>query len=355
MASLIAPALTLLIAAAICAYLAPRLAEAAQRYGLVDAPDGDLKNQKEPVAYLGGLAVYLAFLAAIAVAWPGPATPTGDDADLFADPQVLAMLLAATLLMGVGLVDDLSRLTARDKFLGQVLAAAVLVKAGVAIHLVALPQAGQIVLSVLWLLACANAINLLDVHDGLATSVSGVSALGFVALGVSMGDARMALLAAALAGACFGFLRVNAPPARQYLGDTGSLFIGGVLGMLALMGKYPDESGLAPFVVPVACLAVPFIEVAQLVLTRLSLGRSPFRGSPHHLAHRLLCLKFSQKGVSLFGGACQLVIVSLAILGLHLEGPQASLLYSGMGAFFALAVGVIWRLPSPPTNQEQAD
>jgi UDP-GlcNAc:undecaprenyl-phosphate/decaprenyl-phosphate GlcNAc-1-phosphate transferase len=355
MVGLIAPALTLLIAAAVCAYLAPRLADAARRYGLVDAPDGDLKTQPEPVAYLGGLAVYLAFLTAIAVAWPGPAAVEGASSDLFVDPQVLAMLLAATLLMGVGLVDDLSRLTARDKFLGQVLAAAVLVKAGVAIHLVALPQAGQIALSVLWLLACANAINLLDVHDGLATTVAAVSALGFVALGVTMGDARMALLAAALAGACIGFLRVNAPPARQYLGDTGSLFIGGVLGMLALMGKYPDQSGLAPFVVPLACLAVPFIEVAQLVVTRIGLGQSPFRGSPHHLAHRLLRLNFSQKGVSIFGGASQFVIVAVAIFGLHLEGEAAGLLYTSLGAFFALAVGVVWRLPSTPANEDKTD
>ena len=310
---IIALAATFSIAVLSCIYLAPRLAEAARRYGLVDKPDGALKTQGTAVAYLGGLAVYIAVLIAMAVS-----LPIGSDAlnDLFDDPQVLGMLLGSTLFMAVGLLDDLTGLTPRDKLLGQVLACAVLIKSGVAIQLISLPQAAQISMTVFWVLACCNAINLVDVHDGLAASLSGISALGFCVLGWMIGDMRLAVLAAALSGAAFGFLRINRPPARQYLGDTGALFLGSSLAMLALMARYEGQSGWMPYLVPVALLALPFIEVAQLVVTRLRLGLNPFRGSRHHIAHRLAARGFSDKAVVLFNGALQFVFVLAALVGL---------------------------------------
>ena len=254
-----------------CAYLAPKLADAARRYGVVDAPDQAL-DQSEPVAYLGGLAVYISVLTALAVT-----LPIGDKApnDLFDDPQVLGMLLGGTLFMAVGLLDDLTQLTPRDKLLGQLLACAVLIKAGVAVYLISLPQAAQVGLTVLWVLACCNAVNLVDVHDGLAASLSGLSALGFCVLGWMVGDFRLAVLAAAIAGAAFGFLRINRPPARQYLGDTGALFLGSSLAMLALMARYDGQSGWMPYLVPIALIALPFIEVGQLIVTRLRLVSTP--------------------------------------------------------------------------------
>jgi UDP-GlcNAc:undecaprenyl-phosphate GlcNAc-1-phosphate transferase len=346
---LLALAGTFAIAALACIYLAPRLADAARRYGLVDAPDGSLKTQKTAVAYLGGLAVYMAVLTALAVTLPiGGEAPN----DLFDDPQVLGMLLGGTLFMAVGLLDDLTGLTPRDKLLGQLLACAVLIKAGVAVHLVSLPVAAQIGLTVLWVLACCNAINLIDVHDGLAVSVGGASALGFVALGVMVGDLRLAVLAAALAGASFGFLAINRPPARQYLGDTGSLFIGSTLAMLALMARYESDSQWMPYLVPLALLALPFIEVTQLVLTRLHLGLSPFRGSRHHIAHRLLDRGFSQKGVVLFNGALQLVFVTVALIGLALSQFEVAAGATLCTLAGLCLVGVLFLSPSQPHQHE---
>ena len=310
---------TFMIAVLVCIYLAPRLADAARRYGLVDAPDDDLKNQVDAVAYLGGLAVYISVLTAVAVTLPiGDAAPN----DLFDDPQVLGMLLGATLFMAVGLLDDLTRLTPRDKLLGQILACAVLIKAGVAVQLITLPQAVQIAVTVLWVLACCNALNLVDVHDGLAATLSGLSALGFCALGWMVGDLRLAVLAAAIAGASLGFLGINKPPARQYLGDTGALFLGSSLAMLALMARYEGQSGWMPYLVPVALLALPFIEVAQLIVTRLRLGLNPFRGSRHHMAHRLLDRGFSDVAVVVVKGALQLIFILTALLGLHFAAAE---------------------------------
>ena len=322
--------MTFVLGLGACLYLAPRLADAARRYGIVDAPDGLLKTQKRPVAYLGGLAVYIAVLVALALALPFGESRPGESPDLFRDPQVLAMLLAGTLFMSLGLLDDLSRLSVRDKLLGQLLAVAVLLKAGVSIQLVELQEPIQWGLSALWILACANAVNLLDVHDGLAVTVSGVSSLGFAVLGLGTGDLRMALMGAALAGACWGFLRVNRSPAEQYLGDCGSLFIGGLLGMLALMGRYDGGSGMARLIAPIAFMAIPFAEVAQLILTRLRLGLNPFRGSRHHLAHRLRALGLSAKQIPLLCGLLQFGFVCGALFGLR------------QGAWAELSLAIAW-------------
>ncbi len=349
MTALISLVATFAIAVLSCLYLAPRLAAAARRYGLVDAPDGDLKKQSDAVAYLGGLAVYIGVMGALAVT-----LPIGDEApnDLFDDPQVLGMLLGGTLFMAVGLLDDLTRLTARDKFLGQLLACAVLIKSGVAVQLVSLPLAAQIGITAFWVLACCNAINLIDVHDGLAATVSGMSALGFCALGWMVGDLRLAVLAAAISGACFGFLGINKPPARQYLGDTGALFLGSSLAMLALMARYNGQSGWMPYLVPVALLAIPFIEVAQLIITRLRLGLNPFRGSRHHIAHRLIDRGFSDMAVVLLNGAVQLVFIVTALLGLHLAWaePIAQGIICGLAAI--LLVGIV-SLPTLKTQPDQ--
>ncbi len=335
-------AVTFVLGLGACLYLAPRLAEAARRYGIVDAPDGSLKTQDAPVAYLGGLAVYIAVLLSLALALPFGEAQPAESPDLFRDPQVLAMLLAGTLFMSLGLLDDLSRLSVRDKLLGQFLAVAVLLKAGVSIQLVEMQEPVQWALSALWILACANAVNLLDVHDGLAVTVAGVSSLGFAVLGLSTGDLRMALIGAALAGACWGFLGVNRAPAQQYLGDCGSLFIGGLLGMLALMGRYDGGSGLGRLIAPIAFMALPFAEVAQLILARLRLGLNPFRGSRHHIAHRLGVLGLSAKQVPLLCGLIQLGFVGGALFGLR-HGAKAEL---ALAVTWVVACGVLLFLPA---------
>ena len=118
MLELIQVAVTFVLGMGACLYLAPRLADAARRYGIVDAPDGALKTQERPVAYLGGLAVYIAVLLSMALALPFGQTRLDENPELFRDPQVLAMLLSGTLFMSLGLLDDLTRLSVRDKLLG---------------------------------------------------------------------------------------------------------------------------------------------------------------------------------------------------------------------------------------------
>src|SRR4051812_6744151 len=139
-------------------YLAPPIIAAAQRYGILDHGDGRLKEQRQPVAYLGGLVVFIALLVALAV------TRTFD-------PKLLALLLGASLTVSVGLVDDLGTLTPKDKFLGQLLAASVLVKGGVVIQLGDWPWYACQAVSILWVVSVVNAFNIIDVSDGLCAGV----------------------------------------------------------------------------------------------------------------------------------------------------------------------------------------
>ena len=145
---------TALLALGLALYLAPPIIAAAHRYGIMDHGDGRLKEQKAPVAYLGGLVVFLAMLASLAVTQQF-------------DERMLALLLGASLIVSVGLVDDLGTLTPKDKFLGQVLVGTVLVKGGICIQLATVPTPVAQAASVLWMVSVINAFNIIDVSDGL--------------------------------------------------------------------------------------------------------------------------------------------------------------------------------------------
>ena len=188
--------LTAVLAFGLALYLAPPIIAAAHRYGILDQPDGNLKVQREAVPYLGGLVVFLGMLAALAV------TQTFDE-------RLLALLLGASLIVSVGLVDDLGTLTPKDKFLGQLLCGLVLWKGGVSVQLDAVPSYVAAAASVLWMVTIINAFNIIDVSDGLC---AGVGAVGAGLLGLwtlHHGALPEAFLCAALLGALVGFLRFN--------------------------------------------------------------------------------------------------------------------------------------------------
>ncbi len=198
---------TFVLAAGLSAWLTPRMREAALRFGIVDRPDGRLKKQREPVPYLGGLAIYLSFLVAVALTFR------------FGE-EVLGLLLAGSIVVIVGLIDDLGELGPAIKLVGQLIAILVLIKSGIYIELAFLPPTVTIPLSILWLVAVTNAFNLIDVMDGLSAGTAAVAALTLFAVADWNGNMTAAVLLLALAGSCLGFLRYNFEPARIYMGDT---------------------------------------------------------------------------------------------------------------------------------------
>ena len=251
----------------------PRLREAALRFGIVDRPDGRLKRQREPVPYLGGLAVALGVLVGVAVVRP-------------LDGRVLAILFSASIVLVLGLVDDLGSLSPRAKLLGQLLAVLVLLRAGVRIQLVFLPWWVTLPLTVLWMVAATNAFNLIDVMDGLSSGVGAVAALFLTAIALVGGLPATAILAAALAGALLGFRVYNVEPARIYLGDTGSLFAGFLLGAVAMVNRYTIEHRLGA-IVPLLVLGVPLFDMLFVMWVRWRRGYPVMLGSPDHVALRL--------------------------------------------------------------------
>ena len=316
--------LTLSVAAVLATALTPRMREAAIRFGIVDRPDGNLKTHRDPVPYLGGLAIYLAFLLALSLTFR------------FSE-QVLGLLLAGSLVVILGLIDDLGQLGPWTKLAGQMVAVMVLVKSGIYIKLAFLPLWAAIVLSVVWMLAVINAFNLIDIMDGLSAGTAGVAAIILLVVAELNGDSTAAVVLAALGGACFGFLRFNFEPARIYMGDAGSMFLGLLLGALAMDLAYTDRNPVAALA-PALILGVPIFDMLFVMYIRQKRGLPIMLGSPDHVALRLRKWRLTtRQTVMLSYGATTLLGVSaVAMILLPVEGAAGVL---ACVVLFALVVG----------------
>ena len=251
----------------------PMAREAALRFGVVDAPDGHLKNHVQPVPYLGGLAVFIAFLLSLGMTFDF-------------DHELLALLLATTIVTAVGLIDDFGVLTPKPKIIGQVVAVWVLLKAGVILQLIFLPWWACYLITIVWLIGVSNAFNLLDIMDGLASGIGVIAGTYLLVVAVLNERWVVAAFTVALVGALAGFLRYNFPPATIYLGDCGSLFIGLSLGALAMVMDYTDHNVLG-FLAPLYILALPLIDTVYVTILRIRAGRKIYHGSADHFPLRL--------------------------------------------------------------------
>jgi UDP-GlcNAc:undecaprenyl-phosphate GlcNAc-1-phosphate transferase len=287
-------------AAALALSLTPLAIRIAWATGFLDRPNTVLKTQRQPVAYLGGLAVALAFAGALfgVKAWR---LPTLDQGTWFGGLHVLRGVYAITLggfiALGLGLLDDKHALSPRAKFLGQLAGAAVLVLCGIRVRFIALPWA-SIAVTMLWVVTVTNALNFIDIMDGLAASFGLAASLAFLAFALNSGRTNDALAAAALAGACLGFLPYNFQPARIYLGDAGSHFLGFALSAISLNLGYSHQNELAVFS-PMAILALPLFDLLLMIVIRTRKGIPPWKGSPDHVPLRLRTLGWSVRRVVL--------------------------------------------------------
>lgn len=254
-------------------YLTPLFRQAALKFGIVDKPNSPLKKQAEPIPYLGGLAVYLSFLLTTGLIYQY-------------SREVLGILLGGAIIVILGLIDDLGVLSPKVKLLGQFVAACVLVKASIYVKLSILPPWIAIPLSILWIMAITNAFNLIDIMDGLATGVGAIGALILVIVNYRSGREFIVPLSIALTGSLLGFLRYNFKPAKIYLGDTGSLFIGLMLAALSMNGAYTRVS-LLGVVAPILILGVPIFDMLLVIFIRFRRSVPIMQGSPDHFPLRL--------------------------------------------------------------------
>ncbi len=265
--------LTFILSFFLALYGVPIARQAALKYGIVDAPDGRLKHQTDPVPYFGGLAIYLAFLMSLAFTFEFR-------------HDVLGIILGGTIVVMLGLIDDFGVLTPWTKLAGQMLAVFVLIKSGIRIEIAAFPEWLDLLLTVVWMIGLINAFNLLDIMDGLSAGIGAVSASALLVVALLQGDQAIAFMLAALVGSLVGFLKYNWQPARIYMGDTGAMFIGLLLGAMAMIGKYPSDHPLS-LLTPVFILGIPIFDTLFVMYIRHQRGLPIFWGSPDHIAIRL--------------------------------------------------------------------
>jgi UDP-GlcNAc:undecaprenyl-phosphate GlcNAc-1-phosphate transferase len=303
--------LTFLLSFSLSLYGVPIARRAALTHGIVDTPDGVLKQQRQPVPYLGGLAIYVAFLVALGFTFEFR-------------QDVLGIVLAGTLVMLLGLIDDFGVLSPSTKLVGQLLAVFVLVKTGIRIEIAAWPDWLNVAVTVFWMVGIINAFNLLDIMDGLSAGVGLVSACFLLGVALWNGDTTIAFMLTALIGSLLGFLRYNFHPAKIYMGDAGSLFLGLMLGALAMIGQYTHHHHVS-LVTPLLILGVPIFDTLFVIYIRLLRGLPILRGSPDHMPLRLRHWGLTVRQIVVINYVASVVLggAGLVVIVLDREGALA--------------------------------
>lgn len=356
------PLLVAAAAFAVVALTTPLTIKLAHRLNAVDQPGGRRVNTR-PLPRLGGLALYLGLLAAFGVAWLLPTFRPVFEAT--SDP--VAILLAATVILAVGMYDDIRGLTASAKLAGQIVAAGVLVLFGVLLRFVYIPgELGTVslgpdlaaLLTIAAVVVMINAVNLVDGLDGLAAGVAAIAATAlFVHVRLTDEALRLGdipgpeLLLAGVVGGCVAFLLYNFHPAQVIMGDTGAMLLGLLLGAagVSAVGGTPapgpgarDFAALSiPVLVPALTLAVPLFDTGWAILRRLRSGRALFSPDKKHLHHRLLELGHSQRRaaaiVYIWSGLAATAAISVgrlplvAVVGLLAAGAAIALVMTLSG------------------------
>lgn len=298
-------------------------------FGVLDQPSARKVHQR-PTPLLGGLAIYGALVLALI---------------FFSPPFYLvefgAILAGATWLVLVGFVDDRQGMQPLVKMLGQIIAGAVLIAAGIHVRIFA-SDLLNIAVTLFWIVGITNALNFQDNMDGLAAGITAIASLFFFAMAVREQLSLVSSLAAALAGASVGFLLYNFNPATTFMGDMGSMVLGFLLSVLAIKLDFhaPRDHLVITWMVPVIVLGVPIFDTTLVVFTRLREHRSPMQGGKDHTSHRLVSLGLSQRAavLTLYLVSAALGLVAVALSTATVEGGVRI----GAGVAFAALVAFVF-------------
>ncbi len=320
----------------------PLVGRLAVRCGAIDLPDARKVHDK-PIPRWGGIAIYLAFFLPVSgfLGWGGKGVP--------------GLILGGTVILLVGIVDDLVGLSPKLKFLGQVVAAAVLIASGIRIQFLTNPGGGMlylglwgIPLTLLWVVGITNMLNLIDGLDGLAAGISSIAATALFFVALQKGQATVALYTVALTGSALGFLRYNFNPARIFMGDAGSMFLGFVLAAVSIQGALKGATTIA-LSIPAVALGVPIFDTVFAIIRRFHNGKPIYMADKGHLHHRLLALGLSQRQAVLL---VYLVSICLGVDAVLLASVPAflgvALLALSLVVFFTVAdrLGILKQPPA---------
>ena len=281
------------VAAVLSYFFTPPVKNFAHKVGAIDVPKDARRMHKKPIPRLGGLAIYGGFLCSILIFGQ-------------LDETMLCVLLGAAIIVALGIFDDVLALGAKLKFVVQIVAAAIPVCIGdlqiglftnlnplsdtpfVHLGILAVPA------TIIWIVGITNAVNLIDGLDGLAGGVSSIAAITMLAVALLTGNMPIAITMAALAGACIGFMPYNLNPAKIFMGDTGSTFLGYMLATVSIMGLFKFYAVIS-FAVPFLILGLPIFDTANAIIRRVAAGRSPMSPDRGHVHHKLIDMGFNQK------------------------------------------------------------
>ncbi|MBV8902876.1 MAG: undecaprenyl/decaprenyl-phosphate alpha-N-acetylglucosaminyl 1-phosphate transferase, partial [Acidobacteriia bacterium] len=280
--------------------LTPYVRDAAVKLNLVDRPDAQRKIHAEPIPRVGGVAIAIAYVVAFGFILVAPYRGLSFNIHSVV-PRALVLLPAAGLVFAIGLIDDLRGLKPWQKLTGQVVAALLAFWAGVRIDFLQWPLHLWISLpvTVIWLVGCANAFNLIDGLDGLAAGVGLFATLTSLVAALTHDNLPLALVTAPLAGCLLGFLRYNFNPASIFLGDSGSLLIGFLLGCYGAMWSYKSAT-LIGLTAPMMAMAIPLLDVALSIVRRFLRNQPIFSADRGHIHHRLLERGLTPRRAALF-------------------------------------------------------
>ena len=279
-----------ILALAISFACTPAVRMLAIKIKAVDVPKDNRRMHKVPIPRMGGLAIFAGFLVSVLFF-----VPLGT--------EFRSILIGALILVVLGIIDDIVALKPKTKFAGQIIAALIPALSGVSIHGIVNPFVpGQystlgifsIPLTVIWIVGITNAVNFIDGLDGLACGVSAIATVTMFIIAVLFGETYIALMMAALAGACLGFLPYNMNPAKIFMGDTGSMFLGYILATVSIQGLFKFFAVIS-FAVPFILLGLPIFDTGFAIVRRLLKGQSPLQADRGHVHHRLIDLGFDQK------------------------------------------------------------
>lgn len=317
----------ILVVTTLVSYLiTPMIRMIAIKTGYLDHPKNN-KVHAHPTALLGGVAIYMAFVVGLFTTLK-----------FTQDPRLSAIVIGATLLLVVGLIDDRVGMMPEVKLLAQFLAAMVVIKAGVRMDFVHNYYLGMI-LTYLWIVGITNAFNLLDNMNGLSAGIAAIAAFFF---GITMwtgSQTEIAIISFAIAGASFGFLWHNFPNAKIFMGDSGSLVLGFLLAATSVLGSWSTRFLTTSLAMPIVILAYPIFDTTLVTILRLTEGRSIFQGGKDHSSHRLALLGFKKKRAVLVIYSICLALGTTALV-LQRVSLKAAVIIIGTLALSMLALGV---------------
>ena len=314
--------------------MTPPVKRFAEKVGAIDVPRDNRRVHDHPIPRMGGLAIFIGFVLSLIFFVP-------------MSTKVLGLLVGSVIIAVMGGVDDIVSLNPWVKLAGQIVAALVAIRCGLVFDVISNPnifaeetyiEIGwlSIPLTMLWIVGCTNAVNLIDGLDGLAVGVSAISSMTMLIVSLFVSEPVVSIILAALTGACLGFMPYNLNPAKIFMGDVGSQLLGFVLSTASIMGLFKLPA-IITFFVPLLALALPLADTIFAFFRRILHGQSPFKADKGHFHHRLLAMGLNQKQVVavLYG-----ISAVLGLLAVLMAGDSMAVKIICLVAAFIISLGI---------------